>query len=86
MLDFLSCEPDHEDRHSIDMRKGLDRRQESPSIGPEIIAEDEKSWERLRYFPPPWTVETLSVSVRHVFVATFKIAVVAMITLVVLFI
>jgi hypothetical protein len=85
MINFLPCEPDHENGHPRDIWKGL-ARQESPSIAPEIIAENEKAWERLRCFPPQWTVDPPGAEVRHVFLSTFKVAVAVATVLVVLFI
>jgi hypothetical protein len=82
---MLNLRPgEFKDDQQLNRWKGLNQGQESPPIAPEISAEDESTWERLRCFPLQWEEATPSVHLRRNFLAHFKIVFAAVVALFVL--
>jgi hypothetical protein len=86
MLNLRPNELDYEQDRPIDPWEGPGHGKKSPSIGPEIIADYERAWERLKCLPPQWRAGSPSVDLERIFRATFKIVLAAVIALVVLFV
>lgn len=85
MLNLPPNELDYEQDRPIDAWESHDHGKKSPSIAPEIIADYERAWERLKCLPPQWKAGSPSV-LKRIFRATFKIVLAAAIALVVLFV